>query len=89
MPSAVTRSFCMQFFVYVVIACFLWNAVGCCENATETGPIGLFLHPTLNTCITDIIRAVCNALRPNPMKRNTELINSILGLPRVLQEAGR
>ncbi|GFS61413.1 uncharacterized protein TNIN_245971 [Trichonephila inaurata madagascariensis] len=46
-------------------------------------------HPTLNTCITDIVRAICNALRPSPMKRNSELINSILGLPRVLQEAGR
>ncbi|GFX09998.1 uncharacterized protein TNCV_4101371 [Trichonephila clavipes] len=75
----------------VVIACFVWSTVGGCENATEgAGPLGIFNHhPTLNTCITDIVRAICNALRPTPMKRNSELINSILGLPRVLQEAGR
>ncbi|GBL81670.1 hypothetical protein AVEN_93455-1 [Araneus ventricosus] len=73
------------------VVCVLLAMVGCCENATESAaPLGVFTHhPVLNSCITDIIRAVCNALRPSPMKRNTELINSILGLPRVLQEAGR
>ncbi|GIY64557.1 uncharacterized protein CDAR_279841 [Caerostris darwini] len=75
----------------MVVVCLLWRMAEGCENATEgTAPLGVFTHHTaLNSCITDIIRAVCNALRPSPMKRNSELINSILGLPRVLQEAGR
>ncbi|KAF8796380.1 pigment-dispersing hormone type 1-like [Argiope bruennichi] len=81
----------MKVVLTVGIICVLLAMVGCCENATESAtPLGVFTHHSmLNGCITDIVRAICNALKPSPIKRNTELINSILGLPRVLQEAGR
>ncbi|CAL1267251.1 unnamed protein product [Larinioides sclopetarius] len=91
MFSTKSCSACMKVVFSAGIICVLLAMVGCCENATDSAtPLGVFAHHSmLNSCITDIVRAICNALRPSPMKRNTELINSILGLPRVLQEAGR
>ncbi|XP_035211099.1 uncharacterized protein LOC118185370 [Stegodyphus dumicola] len=90
MPVAITRSYSLQVAIFLFIVCFIWKTATCCENATDgSSTLNSLHHPTLSSCITEMIRALCNSLRPSPLKRNTELINSILGLPRILQNAGR